>query len=124
KRWELPAAARSFRSALQLDPDYAQASLWLAYTQMWAGEPTAEWRPTTSRALASPEKLGTQDLALARALWSLADRQFPDACQRYRRITISEPRNFVAWYGLGECQSRDPTVEADRTSPSGWRFRS
>ena len=123
QRWDLPAAERSFRVALQMDPDYAQASLWLAHAQMWSDEPTADWRPTIARALASPQKLGAKDLALARALWSLADKQFPDACQRYRRITDNEPRNFIAWFGLGECQRRDQIVEPDPTSPSGWRFR-
>ena len=123
QRWDLPAAERSFRFALQLDPDYPQASLWLAHAQMWSDEPAADWRANTARALASPQKLGAKDLALARALWSLADGQFPDACQRYRRITVDEPRNFIAWFGIGECQRRDQVVEPDRTSPSGWRFR-
>jgi tetratricopeptide (TPR) repeat protein len=123
KRWDLSAAEQSYRTALELDPDYAQASLWLAYTEMWRGEPTADWRTTTARAVANPQKLGARELALGRALWSLADRDFPDACQRYRRIAVAEPKNFIAWYGLGECQAGDPIVVADGTSPSGWRFR-
>ncbi len=123
QRWDLPAAERSFRFALQLDPDYPQASLWLAHAQMWSDEPAADWRSNTARALASPQKLGARDVALARALWSLAAGQFPDACQRYRRITVDEPRNFIAWFGIGECLRRDQVVEPDRTSPSGWRFR-
>jgi tetratricopeptide (TPR) repeat protein len=124
KRWDLPAAERSLRLALQLDPDYTQASLWLAHAQMLSGEPATEWRLNAAQALASPQKLGAKDVALARALWSLADRQFPDACERYRRISAVEPRNFVAWFGLGECQSNDGAVEPDAASPSGWRFRS
>ncbi len=123
QRWDLPAAERSFRFALQLDPDYPQASLWLAHAQMWSDEPAADWRSNTARALASPQKLGARDVALARALWSLAAGQFPDACQRYRRIAVDEPRNFIAWFGIGECLRRDQVVEPDRTSPSGWRFR-
>jgi tetratricopeptide (TPR) repeat protein len=32
--------------------------------------------------------------------------------------------DFVAWFGLGECQFRDATVLQDPASASGWRFRS
>jgi len=122
-RWDLPAAERSFLAALQDDPDYAQANLWLAHAEMWSDKPPSEWRLTAARALASPQKLGSRDLALARALWSLSDGQFPDACVRYRRIIATDPNEFVAWFGLGECQRRDELVEPDVASPSGWRFR-
>src|SRR6266496_4362201 len=122
-RWDLPRAERSFLAALQDDPDYAQANLWLAHAEMWSDKPPSEWRLTAARALASPQKLGSRDLALARALWSLSDGQFPDACVRYRRIIATDPNEFVAWFGLGECQRRDELVEPDVASPSGWRFR-
>ncbi len=123
-RWDLAGAERRFRAALESDPDYAQASLWLAHVQMWGDEPLAHWQASAARALASPSKLGSTDLALARALWSLAIGQFPEACDRYRRIIAQQPADFVAWFGLGQCQSKDRAIERDATSPSGWRFRS
>ena len=123
-RWDLAGAARAFQTALETDPDYAQASLWLAHVQMWGDEPLVTWQASAARALASPSKLGSTDLALARALWSLAVGQFPDACVRYRRIIAQHPADFAAWFGLGQCQSKDRAIEKDARSPSGWRFRS
>jgi tetratricopeptide (TPR) repeat protein len=37
-----------------------------------------------------------------------------------RRDTL----DFRAWFGRGECRSQDHTVIRDRSSPSGWAFRS
>jgi tetratricopeptide (TPR) repeat protein len=123
-RWDLGAAERGFRAALASDPEYAQASLWLAYAQMWGDEPATDWRANTTRALASPRKLGAPDLALARALWHLANGEFQQACAGYRAIVARDSTDFIAWFGLGECQRRDRIVVADPRSPSGWRFRS
>jgi tetratricopeptide (TPR) repeat protein len=122
-RWDLGGAERAFRTALESDPGYAQASLWLAHAQMWSGEPVADWRTNSARALASPEKLGVADLALAKALGLLADGQFPQACAAYQQLAAREPADFIAWFGLGECQRRDQLVEPDAASPSKWRFR-
>lgn len=123
-RWDLPAAERGFRAALANDPDYAQANLWLAHAQMWGAEPVVDWQASVARALASPEKLGPGDLALAEALAALAAGRFPEACDRYQQIIARQQNDFVAWFGLGECQRRDRIVEPDATSPSHWRFRS
>ncbi len=122
-RWDLGRAERSFRAALESDPDYAQASLWLAHAQMWGEDPVADWQASTARALAGSDKLGSSDLALAQALSSLGAGRYPEACDRYREIIAREPKDFVAWFGLGECQRRDKVVEADSASPSKWRFR-
>ena len=123
-RWDLASAERSFLAALGHDPDYPQASLWLAHAQMWHDKPSSEWGSSAARALASRRKLGSTDLSLAMALSFLGERRFPDACEQYRRIIRSDPNTFPAWFGLGECQRRDGFVEPDSGSPSGWRFRS
>ena len=122
-RWDLPSAERAFHSALDIDPSYAQASLWLAHAEIWDDKPVAGWQVNTTRALAHAEKLGSKDLALAHALSSLAAGNYPDACERYRRITTRQPGDFVAWFGLGECHRRDRIVEPDPKSPSRWRFQ-
>ena len=80
-RWDLPAAERAFHQALEDDPTYAQANLWLAHTQMWADELPVDWQASTARALTNPEKLGASDLALAHALSALAAGRFSDACE-------------------------------------------
>jgi tetratricopeptide (TPR) repeat protein len=123
-RWDLGVAAGAFRAALESDPGYAQASLWLAHTQMWSGAPRADWRINTARALADPDELSVADLALAKALWLLADGRFPQACAAYRQVVARDAADFIGWFGLGECQRRDNLVLADPTSPSKWRFRS
>jgi tetratricopeptide (TPR) repeat protein len=98
--------------------------LWLAHAELWADAPAADWRVSTARALASPQKLGAPDVALARALWHLANGEFQQACAGYRAIIARDSTDFIAWFGLGECQGRDRIVVADSRSPSGWRFRS
>ncbi len=123
-RWDLPGAERAFRTALENDPSYAQANLWLAHTQMWADEPPVDWQASIARVLANAETLGASDLALAQALSALAAGRFSDACDRYREIIARQQSDFVAWFGLGECQRRDKLVEPDASSPSHWRFRS
>src|SRR6266516_4297178 len=122
--WDLPGAERAFRTALENDPSYAQANLWLAHTQMWADEPPVDWQASIARVLANAETLGASDLALAQALSALAAGRFSDACDRYREIIARQQSDFVAWFGLGECQRRDKLVEPDASSPSHWRFRS
>ena len=123
-RWDLPGAQRAFRTALDNDPSYAQANLWLAHAQLWADGPVAEWQATIARALANTEKLSPGDRALAQALAALAAGKYPQACDRYRAIIAQQENDFVAWFGLGECQRRDRIVERDFISPSRWRFRS
>src|SRR5260221_5412735 len=80
-------------------------------------------RTNPAGALASPERLGAADLALAKALGLLADGRYPQACAAYQQLVARAPTDFIAWFGLGECQRRDKLVEADARSPSQWRFR-
>ena len=122
--WDLSGAQRLFRAALERDPDYAQANLWLAYAELLADAPAADWGVSAARALSSRQKLGAPDLALARALRHLATGGIEQACADYRAIVARDSTDFIAWFGLGECQRRDRVVVRDPRSPSGWRFRS
>ena len=123
-RWDLPGAKRALRTALDDDPTYAQADLWLAHAQLWADDPVVDWQASIARALANAGKLAPSDRALAQALSALAAGRYPQACDQYRAIIAQQENDFVAWFGLGECQRRDRVVEADPTSPSHWRYRS
>jgi tetratricopeptide (TPR) repeat protein len=120
--WDLVAAERGFRQALELDPVYPHAHLWLAQTLLWAGQPPAEWRAYATAAAAT-DGLSLRDRTLARALVSLADGQYPQACARYRQLLARDTLHFAAWFGLGECLAKDRLVLRDRRSASGWRFR-
>jgi tRNA A-37 threonylcarbamoyl transferase component Bud32/tetratricopeptide (TPR) repeat protein len=122
-RWDLSRATGKLREALTLDSRYPQASLRLAQVSQWQDLTPAEWRAFAVNALASGG-LSSRDSAVGLALIDLADSRFPEACDRYRSMLSRDSLDFSAWYGLGECQSRDDVVVSDRTSPSGWRFRS
>ena len=54
---------------------------------------------------------------------ALADQRFPQACDRFRDLVGRDSLDFAAWFGLGDCQGKDPLVVRDPASPSGWRFR-
>jgi tetratricopeptide (TPR) repeat protein len=121
--WDLPAAARAFRTAVDTDPQYPHANLWLAQVEDWLGEAPRVWRSSALAALASPIPLGPPDRARAEALLAMADGRFDQACARYRQLLARDSLDFTAWYGLGECHAKDPVVVRDVASPSGWSFR-
>jgi eukaryotic-like serine/threonine-protein kinase len=123
-RWDLVGAERAFQAALAIDREYAHANLWLAQTAMWAGKPASDWRESAARAVAGHTRLAPGDVLLAQALRRLADGQFSEACRGYRELVARDSADFVAWFGLGECQRRDRLVVPDPASPSRWRFRS
>ena len=124
QRWDLETAAAAFSEALEVNPEFPQANLWLAQSRAWAGRPTSDWLAFATRALATADSLGEGDRALARGLVAMAQGRFPDACDAYRRRVALDANDFVGWFGLGECQARDRLVLRDATSPSGWAFRS
>ena len=122
--WDLEGAAQGFRAAIQLDPEYPHANLWLAQTLAWAGRPVGEWRPYATVAGRSGNPFGFHDRSLARALVRLASEDYSQACAEYRAMLSRDSLDFAGWFGLGECQSSDRVVLRDTTMPSGWRFRS
>src|SRR5260221_8790139 len=77
-------------------------------------------RTNPAGALASPERLGAADLALAKALGLLADGRYPQACAAYQQLVARAPTDFLAWFRLGKSQRRDKPVQADAGSPSQW----
>ncbi|MGQ0712743.1 MAG: protein kinase domain-containing protein [Gemmatimonadaceae bacterium] len=122
-RWDLAAAEREFRTAYERDPEFAQAALWTAQVMAWAGrEPTA-WHAPASRATVLQHRLDLRDRTRALALFALSESRFGDACKQYGALLQRDSMDFAALYGLGDCQARDPLVERDASSPSGWRFR-
>ena len=57
------------------------------------------------------------------ALSSFAQGNFATSCDQFRQMIAADSLDFRGWFGLGDCQAQDPSVERDPKSPSGWRFR-
>jgi len=121
--WNLQDAERDLRAAIQLDPGYPHANLWLAQTLAWAGRPMPEWRAFAAMSGRSSAMLSIRDRFLSRALVRLADAEYRQACVEYARMLARDSLDFAAWFGRGECETKDRLVLRDAASPSGWRFR-
>src|SRR5712691_9534052 len=121
--WDFPTAARAFRAAIEIDPQYPHANLWLAQVSEWLGESASQWRSFAVAALASARLLGPQDRARAEALLAMADRRFDQACARYRQLLSRDSLDFTACFELYGYHRKDRLVVKDATSASGWRFR-
>ena len=124
EQWELAAADSAFVAATQHDPLHAQAHLWLAQVRSWHDAPPAAWRSAAERAATGRQGLASRDQVLSDALLALARGEVERACATWGRLATRTPDDFVAWYGWGNCLSRDSMVVRDPTSRSGWRFRS
>lgn len=121
--WDFVVADSLLEQATRTDPGYASAHVWLAQVRLWRGRPVDEWSLHAARASGRVGDLGTREAELARALLSLTEGNFPQACERYRSLLRRDERDFAAWFGLAECHSRDPLVVQDDRSPSGFSFR-
>ncbi|MEO8335029.1 MAG: serine/threonine-protein kinase [bacterium] len=123
-RFDLRLAEQSFRDALATDESYAHAHFWLARTIAWEGEaePSA-WSGNAARAVALASALPPRDREHASALLDLSGGRMAEACQRYRTLIASDSLDFSAWFGLGDCNARDPVVVRDAKSATGYAFR-
>ncbi len=123
QRWELDTAKVRLQHALALDPTYGMAHLWMAQVLAWSGEDTDAWKRFAVGALTSDDSLAARDRGLAEGLLALAESRHQDACDEFRELIARDSLDFAAWFGLGDCQGKDPIVLRDPNSPSGWRFR-
>ena len=125
RTWSVPEAERLLRATVGADSMHAGAHLWLAQLLTWTDAPAAEEerRAIARRALELRERLPARDIDLATALVAMAEQRFGDACGAYERIIARDSLDFAGWYGIGDCQSRDPIVVPDARSASGYAFR-
>jgi tetratricopeptide (TPR) repeat protein len=124
KEWDLDSAVTAFRTALERDHSYPQASLWLAQALEWLGTDSTVWRQAAERASAAGDTLAPRERLLAAGLVGLASGQYPDACASYQEVVRQNARDFAGQFGLAECRAKDKAVVRDPTSRSGWHFRS
>ena len=121
-RWDLDSAYAEFSRASALDGRYAEAHLWAAQLASW--QPGGNLMQSAAHASAALSSgIRARDRSRAQALLSLARGEPSQACAAYGELIQRDSADFAAWYGRGECLARDRVVERDRSSPSGWRFR-
>jgi tetratricopeptide (TPR) repeat protein len=124
-RWDLASAIEQLRVAVGIDPQYAQAHLWLAQALAWSRPADRlEWQQQAVRARALAAHLPTSDSLLAEGVAHLALAEYPEARAAYERARSLAPDGDVAWYGIAQSQATDDWVVRDARSPSGWSFRS
>lgn len=122
--WDLDAADSAFRAAVTLDPEYAAANLWLALVRAWREREPSLWLGAAERAASGAGHGRASDSLMAAAVLAMGHGDLSRACDIWRNLTRLDASRFVAWYGLSDCLSRDAIVVPDRTTRSGWRFRS
>jgi tetratricopeptide (TPR) repeat protein/tRNA A-37 threonylcarbamoyl transferase component Bud32 len=122
QRWDLDSAKARLKRALAIDPTYAMAQLWLAQVLAWSGDDAKSWRSFAAGALASGDSLAPRDRHVAEGMLALAESRFPQACEKFKAILQRDSLDFAAWFGLGECQGKDPLVVRD-PADTAWQFR-
>ena len=124
--WELPRALEEFARAVELDPAYAEAHLWLALVQTWAGEDNPRpraWHASARRAAELKNALPVNDRPYAVALGAMSEGRFDLACPMFDSLVRADSTSFEAWFGLADCLRNDRTVLPDTSSPSDYAFR-
>jgi len=122
--FDLDLAGKKFEEALAADESYAHAHLWLARAREWSGrDEPAMWADHAFRAVALASALPARDRMHAAALLDLAQGRMADACRRYRALIATDSLDFASWFGLGDCNARDPVVVRDARSSTGYSFR-
>jgi tetratricopeptide (TPR) repeat protein len=120
-------ADSEFSKAVELDPQYAQALVWLAQIRSWIGSRDRAWDQLpqqAAQAVSQRGQLASADSMLLDALRTLAAGRSDSACPAFARLTARASLDFTARYALGNCLRHDGAVVRDSRSPSGWRFRS
>lgn len=122
--WNVEAADSAFTAAVRVDEGMGEAHLWLSQVRGWASDEAVN-RMLAGRALDKLDSTDNRHYRLAQALVYLAEsvEEYPKACKIYDSLVKEDERDFVAWYGLGECLRRDDRVISDPASPTRHAFR-
>jgi Tfp pilus assembly protein PilF len=106
---QYPEAVEHFKTAVELDPNFPTARLYLATAYMQQYIPGAESPENTQNATAAHDqfmKVLDQDPKNTVAIASIASlylnqKKWDDAQQWYEKLTSVDPNNADAWYSLG-----------------------
>ena len=121
--WDLRAADSLLSKAVESDPDFANAWLWLAEVRAAMFQPVVRWQSAIQRANLGG-RLSGRDSVLGAAVLALSREEYAAACRQFESMRQVDRRDFIALYGLGQCRRMDPIVIRDPKSRSGWSFRS
>jgi tRNA A-37 threonylcarbamoyl transferase component Bud32 len=120
--WRVPAALDALRRAVEADPDFAPAHVWLAQLLVWRGAPAGEWSPHVNVGMRGRARLSAREGHLADALHALAQGRAKDSCAAFASLRGADSLDAVAWLGLAYCEGLNERVVRDQRSASGWAF--
>lgn len=122
--WDLATADSAFQASARFDSAFVRPVFWSAQVRAWSYRPDADWKLLAQRAADASPRLPDRERALASALAALGRGAYAESCAQYAALRDRNPRDFAAWFGLGQCRDLDRVVLPDRRSPTAWRFRS
>jgi tRNA A-37 threonylcarbamoyl transferase component Bud32/tetratricopeptide (TPR) repeat protein len=120
--WRVTDALPVLRRAVEADPNFAPARVWLAQVLLWRGAPAKEWSPHVDAALGHRGALSRRELGLADALHSLDKGRAKESCEAFASLRGADSLDAVAWLGLAYCEGLNQRVVRDARSATGWAF--
>ena len=96
-------------SAVETDPSYPQANLWLAQAKSWRRSPPKEWTTAYIAADRGRAVLDAREQLLADALGAMSREDYPARVPQLRRAARSATRS-TRWRGWGSRRARRTTA--------------
>ena len=120
--WDVPTALAALRRAVDADPDFPGARVWLAQLLVWRDAPMREWNAHVDVAMRHRATLSARELHLAEALHALERDRAKDACAQYVTLRDADSLDAAAWLGLAYCEGLNRRIVRSPRSPTGWAF--
>jgi hypothetical protein len=121
--WDLASADSLFSASAQIDSLNTRSLFWGSQVRFWRNRSPSVWSRSAGLAARDTLSLAQSERSQALALAALGRSEFETARRLYREMTIANPYDFGAWFGLGAAYRLDRVVVADPKSTSGFRFR-
>ncbi len=113
-RWNLAAADRSLRHAVQLDSSFGLAYYKLSLTRGWiAGQFDPAGLDAIHRATQHADRLPAHDRAMIEAYRNFLEGDFTKGRAGYQALLARDSTDADAWYALGDVDFHDPRARSD-----------